>query len=376
MPIVTRRRPNVTSEPRVLAVGAAAGGVADTFPGTASALRERGYSVSAIALEERGSALAGAWRAAWRVRASLLSHDSLLMEFGSNDLTVFWLAVVVMTFRKDVVLIIHDPPKVAHAPGAAIVARRGTWRMRLAYRVLSPMLDTVLVGFVLGRAGAVVVLSEQARTELQARTRRPVLAAPHGLATWDTQGSPPSECRYVLFAGFLGPSKGVDVLIDAWSSLEDRSFQLLIAGGAGEAHTAWAADLQSFSERFSNPPNWLGSVPEEEAFNLLFANAALVVLPYRASSPASGILVRAMAAGRCIIASRVPACVEAIRDGEDGVLVDVGDPASLASAMQKLLADPKERNRLGRAAADRAASIFGWDKYGEVVDSAVRCVAR
>ncbi len=50
-----------------------------------------------------------------------------------------------------------------------------------------------------------------------------------------------------------------------------------------------------------------------------------------------------------------------IVDGETGLLVPAGDVAALADAMQRLLADPDLRERLGEAAR-RRAELFTADR--------------
>jgi glycosyltransferase involved in cell wall biosynthesis len=50
-----------------------------------------------------------------------------------------------------------------------------------------------------------------------------------------------------------------------------------------------------------------------------------------------------------------------IEDGEEGVLVEPGDPRLLAEAIGKLANDPVERSRLGAAARERQARDFSVD---------------
>lgn len=64
----------------------------------------------------------------------------------------------------------------------------------------------------------------------------------------------------------------------------------------------------------------------------------------------SNALLEAMACGTAIVATAVGGNPELIRDGETGVLVPPSDPAALALAIRELLADPRRREKLGRAA--------------------------
>jgi len=345
--------------------------VGDAFGGTVTALRGGGFSVCEERPDEEGSALRAALVATWRLRGQLRRARGVVVECGSNDLPAFWCAALAVTLRRDLVLVAHDPPKIARAPGAAIVRREGTWRLRVAYRILSPVLDRWLIGRVLDRAGALVVLGAPAREALERATRRPVLSAPHGMRVPAPPRLPPSRCDYVLFAGFLAPAKGVDVLIRAWAYATGIALRLRIAGAASSGQESWVEDLRRESAQLENAPEWVGPVREAVEFDALFQHAAIVVLPYRTSSPASGILVRAMAAGRCVIASRVRACTEVLQDGVSGVLLDVEDQAGLTRALERLAADPAQRDRLGAAALQRATEVFGWDKFVAVLEQAL-----
>jgi glycosyltransferase involved in cell wall biosynthesis len=53
--------------------------------------------------------------------------------------------------------------------------------------------------------------------------------------------------------------------------------------------------------------------------------------------------------------------LELVSDGETGLLVPPRDAAALRSAVERLLADPELRERLGRVARVRARERFGWD---------------
>jgi glycosyltransferase involved in cell wall biosynthesis len=72
-------------------------------------------------------------------------------------------------------------------------------------------------------------------------------------------------------------------------------------------------------------------------------------------------LLEAMAMGRPTVATRVGGVPEVIRDGQEGLIVPPEDPASLRSAMVRVLDDSVLSERLGRAAAATVRSRFGAD---------------
>jgi glycosyltransferase involved in cell wall biosynthesis len=360
----------------ILAVGPSQGGVAHAFSGTIAALRGRGWTVLDEQLRESGSAALGALRLLWKRRRAVRTADSVHVEFGSNDLAPFWFALFAAALRRDVVVVTHDPPRIVHAPGAGLIRRDGAWRLRVAYRILSPVFDRAILRTMLRRAGAIVVLGQTARAELQAHTDRPVVFAPHGSLASSASSLPPSSCDYVLFAGFLGPNKGLDLLIEAWAMMEQHPLRLVIAGASGPDQKAWLRGVRDQAARLDRPPEWLGSVEAEADFQRLFDHAAIVVLPYRASSPASGILVRAMSAGRCVVAARVAATVPVMEHEQTGVLFDVGDARALARELSRFSADGAGRDRLGAAASRRASEVFDWNSFVDGLQDAYEVARR
>lgn len=76
----------------------------------------------------------------------------------------------------------------------------------------------------------------------------------------------------------------------------------------------------------------------------------LDVLAHPADMEGLGVsLLQAAAARLPIIASRAGGMPEAVHDGDNGVLIEVGDVAALAAALNRLLDDPTLRARMGEA---------------------------
>jgi glycosyltransferase involved in cell wall biosynthesis len=59
------------------------------------------------------------------------------------------------------------------------------------------------------------------------------------------------------------------------------------------------------------------------------------------------VFPQAMAAGLPIVATRVAGAAEAVREGENGILVTPVDPGALSAALRALAADPEARRRMG-----------------------------
>lgn len=75
----------------------------------------------------------------------------------------------------------------------------------------------------------------------------------------------------------------------------------------------------------------------------------------------SNSLLEKMARGLPVVATRIGGNVDAVIDGESGLLVPVKDPPALMAAIIKLWEDAELRNRLGAAARDRVRKNFSLD---------------
>ncbi len=83
----------------------------------------------------------------------------------------------------------------------------------------------------------------------------------------------------------------------------------------------------------------------------------VVLLPsYREGFPT--VALEAAAAGKPLVAARATGSVDAVIDGETGLLVPARDAATLATAVESLLADTEAANRMGRAARERVRARF------------------
>jgi glycosyltransferase involved in cell wall biosynthesis len=161
----------------------------------------------------------------------------------------------------------------------------------------------------------------------------------------------PAEPPEVLYVGRLSPEKNVDTLVEAVGDLN------LVAAGDGPLR-----DLV---------PNALGAVPPAEVERLL-ERATVFVAPCEREG--FGVAAaEAMAFGRPVVAAAGGALLELVADEETGLLVRPRDPAALRAAVERLLADPELRERLGQAARTAARERYGWDA---VIDQTLEVYAR
>jgi glycosyltransferase involved in cell wall biosynthesis len=118
-------------------------------------------------------------------------------------------------------------------------------------------------------------------------------------------------------------------------------------------------------ERWSAEPGitWHGRVAD--VAQVWRHHHVAMLLSYREGLPRS--LVEAAALGRAIVATDVAGCREVVRDGQEGILVPLGDIDAAARALTTLAADPDLRYRLGAAANARFHERFTADAVRQKV---------
>lgn len=157
----------------------------------------------------------------------------------------------------------------------------------------------------------------------------------------------PEEVPWVAAMGRMTPQKGFDLLFRAVARLGHPCRVAVLGEGPDRSRLeALAAEL-GLGERVEFPGFLENPYP-------LLASATVFVLSSRYEGFPNA-LVEAMALGLPCVATRCPTGPEEIiTDEVDGLLVPVEDPDALAAAIDRLLADPALRARLGEAAARRA----------------------
>jgi glycosyltransferase involved in cell wall biosynthesis len=150
--------------------------------------------------------------------------------------------------------------------------------------------------------------------------------------------------------------KGVGEFVAAARALraEGVAARFWLVGAGDPQNPASIDDDQLRRWRDEGVVEWLGHRDDVAA---LLAQSQIACLPsYREGLPRS--LLEAMAAGLPIVATDAPGCREAVREGENGLLVPVRDSAALAAALRRLIGDPDLRSRLGAAGRRRAEREF------------------
>ena len=149
----------------------------------------------------------------------------------------------------------------------------------------------------------------------------------------------------LLFVGRLSAEKGIATLVAAMTLMP--AVRLTVAGDGPEA-----ALLDSIAG-----VKRLGSVPAETVRGEMSRASALIV-PSIWYENFPRTIVEAFASGTPVIASRIGALAEIVRDGETGLLFEPGNPRDLADKMAWALAHPEEMGEMGRKARAQYEAEF------------------
>jgi len=209
----------------------------------------------------------------------------------------------------------------------------------------------------------VFVLGEQSRRELRAAHPgvHRVEVIPHGdegiYASDDipaAEDTPPNA----LFFGKWLRYKNLDLLVDAFADVRGAQpeARLSIVGAVGKDVDADA--LARHAAAVGGVELHAGYVPAAEVPRF-FADARVLVAPYRAGNQ-SGVVHIAQTLGRPVIVSHVGDLADTVDGGACGIAVPVDERDALASAMGRLLADPDEAGRMGRAGRARVERESSW----------------
>lgn len=176
---------------------------------------------------------------------------------------------------------------------------------------------------------------------------------------------------FVLTLGSLEPRKNVAGLLRAWARLPPtlrREYDLVVAGGKGWLNSPI---IQLVDElQIQDEVRFVGYAAEEDLPSL-YQTATLFAYPSLYEGFGLPAL-EAMAGGTPVVTSGISPLRELAQGA--AFLVDPSSPADIASALTRLLDDPKERARLAEAGKARA-SEYTWPQTASATLEVYRSAA-
>lgn len=286
------------------------------------------------------------------LRRALCDAD-IAISFGTETNVLVLLAVL----GRGLPVVVSERCEPSIVPSAA--------RWRWARRLLYPL------------AAQVVVQTEHAAGFF--RWLRSVAIIPNPATVPRGAGADPEVTTpprpYVVAMGRLVPQKGFDLLLTAFARIvaRHRTWSLVILGEGPER-----AALQSLRGRLGLDGRVLLPGAVRDPAQILQGSDLFVLSSRFEGFP--NALCEAMACGIAVVSTDCPSGPrDIVRDGVDGLLVRNGDVASLAAAMDRLMAHERLRRRMAARAVE-VAERFSLEKvmarWEDVMEQALEKRAR
>ena len=171
----------------------------------------------------------------------------------------------------------------------------------------------------------------------------------------------------ILFLGRVCREKGAFDAARAVGRLVDEgaSVRLVLAGAISRPFMRFWCSLRDAHRAAI----LLLGVVDERTKAALLSRATALVLPSAVES--FGLVVlEAWAYGKPVIVARAGALPAVVTDGENGLLVEYGDPVGLAAAIERLLGNDGLASCLGAAGREKLLRMYRWDHVVERVEHA------
>jgi glycosyltransferase involved in cell wall biosynthesis len=332
------------------------------YTGTATQVTLLALGLPRDRLELRVCVLADEGSLGSVLRAAGVAVEALGWKRALSVAALLRLRQLRRTFRPDV---IH-----AWRPeGLRAVALTGRSRPVVVSRPLGPVQGKAPRPFdrwLLGRATCVVATGQDEADRvrqlgLDGATVRVVPLGSAGGRPWAGRvlqfgKRHPLPGRYLLCAGPLEPHKGFRDAIWAFDVLRRLYSDLhLVVVGTGSERPRLEQFVECICLR--SRVHFIG---DQEDMTELLAGAEVVWVPSRVNAGLN-VALEAMAAGRPVVASRLPGLAEVVADGATGLLVPQGDKVALARQTRLLLDDAARRQALGEAGRQRVRRCFAAD---------------
>lgn len=181
------------------------------------------------------------------------------------------------------------------------------------------------------------------------------------------------DTGYFLFVGRLRIRKGVEILLNAVSSLQEegKGVQLVVVGD-GEHRAALESTARELG--LEEVVRFVGACDAATVRVLMSGAAALVVPSIYEGMPL--VVLEAMENSLPVVASAVSGMPEIIADGESGWLVSPENVTALSGALAEVYDDPREAIRRGEAGRNLLEERFRPEHAANVWSRYLDCTMR
>lgn len=261
-------------------------------------------------------------------------HTSSYNSFRRKSLFI----TTALIFRRMVVLHIHP----THF-----------YQFLLSLRGAEKRLTQVL----LNRVHSFVVLTEEMRANMQDLVPlRPVyvLRNPVNMEEMKSPADFRRSTNRLLYLGWYIREKGVYDLVDAIEILVSKGVEVYLDFYG----TKQVEELRTYvkAKRLQNMISVNEWIDDQEKCRALLKGTALVLPTYSEGIP--NVILEAMATRTPIISTLVGGLKEMLKDGENAIVANAGDPADLSEKILRCLNDSELRDRISSNAYQQALAKY------------------
>ena len=288
--------------------------------------------------------VSGGWHSIWQARE--FRPDVVHVFFGIPDGPIGWL------LKR-----LHGLPYIISLRGADVPSDE-VKRFAKQYRILRPF-----IRWLWRDADALVAVSNGLRTYAQETAPdMPIQVIPNAidLSTFTPAAQQRSDGPVrLLFVGRFNAFKSVESLLEAIGKLKRLDvdeFELELVG-EGEKRPDLERKVSELG--ITRCVHFTGWVPRECIADHYRQADVFVTATTWEGMP--NTVLEAMACALPIVGTQASGLQELVRDGLNGYLVPMRDPAALAEALAGLIGNGYERRRMGRQSRKLAEREFAWD---------------
>jgi glycosyltransferase involved in cell wall biosynthesis len=203
------------------------------------------------------------------------------------------------------------------------------------------------------------------------------IVVPNGIADEQSRvavrTATPGKPLTILFTGVLIPTKGVRVLLEAFSQVVEQGadVRLELMGRWGDM--VFEAECQAFIARhgLEGRVQALGVKRDREKLEH-FAGCDIFCFPSHFEAESFGlVLLEAMQFAKPVVSTVWRGIPSVVSDGENGFLVPIEDPAALAGRLLQLINDEDLRRRIGEAGRRIFAERFTLERFQQNMEAAL-----
>lgn len=184
------------------------------------------------------------------------------------------------------------------------------------------------------------------------------IVSPNGLQLPKFVGERKGIKKRVVFMSRLHPKKGLDMLINGWSKLEQK-FQDWELSIIGPLDSTYAVDMQKLSDALGcKKVHFLGELKGSDKFNYL-RDSSLFILPTHSEN--FGMVVAEALASEIPVICTKGAPWKKLEDFNAGWWIDINEEAIVQGLTKAMLLDENTLKKMGKNGRKWIEKDFSWD---------------